>query len=194
MVWEVYEVNPYTGLLFPASPPIVDRSSFDIEPGEYLVGLYYVKFTVQMIGKHGTFSYGYGFFNMTPPQLEAKIQGPQEAEDSEIVVLDASNSTGPNGTEGLNFTWFCRRKDEHFSTIAPLPIDIASGRNETNRGCFGYGVGQMTSRSRVLTFDTRLMEADRDYVFQLLVQNGDSERSIANHNFRVEKSFSVSIR
>ena len=195
--WEIYEVGTDREEFSFRQQIDLGTNTITISPGQLRSGLYYLKFTALMIGKCKTTNYDFGFLQISPPPLVALVQGVNKAEKGAgSIILNASSSYDPDlqgSHSGLRFIWLCRRKNENFSNIASLPVDVAHGRDKVHGGCFGYGVGRMNSSQPVLIVDVSEMEVGHDYVFQMTLRKGDRS-SVVNHNLRVESSMSFSIR
>ena len=123
-----------------------------------------------------------GFFNVTKSPLIADILGGNKVTRGKgsDITLDGSASSDPDVGTGDNssmqFTWLCKKQQESFP-IGPLDsvpvVSASSGPAIGNGGCFGTGVGKLSSNGEIVKLDTSQMVVDEFYDVKLIVTKDD---------------------
>lgn len=121
-----------------------------------------------------------GFFNVTKSPLIADILGGNKVTRGKgsDITLDGMASSDPDVEPGdhssMQFTWLCKKQQESFP-VGPLdsiPVaDTSSGPG--SGGCFGTGVGKLSSNGKVVKLDTSEMVVGEFYDVKLIVTKDD---------------------
>ncbi|XP_028412301.1 uncharacterized protein LOC114535123 [Dendronephthya gigantea] len=127
--------------------------------------------------------------------------------------LNASSSVDPDflGTDGMNFSWYCRDVDDNefllpeldkepLIAIPEIDEDAEAGDEvHTNLGgCFGTGRGQLNTTGIFVELDTRAMIEDKTYTISLVISTDHPEfgprQDIKNIFFYVAKGLPPGIK
>ena len=96
-----------------------------------------------------------------------------------IITLNGSLSQDPDVEPGnitsMRFTWLCKKRHESFPTSLPGSIPVVSltsgpGHGGGGGGCFGTGVGRLSSNTAVVNLPTSAMNVNEFYDIKLIVQ------------------------
>lgn len=97
-----------------------------------------------------------------------------------VITLDGSASSdpdvGPGNHSSMQFTWLCKKQHESFpgGSLSSLPVvTLLSGPG--SGGCFGTGVGKLSSSAKVAQLDTSQMVVGESYDIKLVVIKDDRE-------------------
>ena len=132
----------------------------------------YVSYIVKGLAHSKFIGYDYGYFKVKRDPPIASIMGLSNASKGEgKITLNGSLSYNPEPVGQLNFTWFCRRTYETFSTLS-YNVDLSNMRTNVSPGCFGNGPGMLSATTNVLVVDVDKMEEGQTYVFELIITSG----------------------
>ena len=135
-------------------------------------GRYFVDLRVAVASRPLVTSSALGFFMITKSPLIADILGGNKVTRGQgnVITLNGSASSDPDVGSGnhssMQFTWFCKKQQESFVTLLSSP---GSG------GCFGTGVGKLSSSAKVAQLDTSQMVVGESYDIKLVVIKDDRE-------------------
>ena len=140
-------------------------------------GTYYVDFRAAFASNPKMFGSTLGFFTIEKSPLRAKISGGNtvtRGKDSTI-TLDGSLSQDPDVEPGnitsMKFTWLCKKRNESFPNLSvPIPIVSLTPGPGQGGGCFGTGVGRLSSNRVVVNLSTSAMNVGEFYDIKLIVQ------------------------
>ena len=157
-------------------------AEWNVQKRQLDYGLYFVDFRAALTSHPLVFSSALGFFNVTKSPLIADILGGNKVTRGKgsDVTLDASASTdpdvGPGNYSSMEFTWLCKKRQESFpiGSLASVPV-ITTSSGPGNGGCFGTGVGKLSSNKMVVKLDTSQMGVDQFYDVKLVVTKDDRE-------------------
>ena len=143
-------------------------------------GLYFVEFRVAYASQPTVISSALGFFNVTKSKLVADILGGNKVTRGKgsLISLEGSASRDPDVESGnhssMEFTWLCKKRQESFpnGSLASLPV-VTTSSGPGNGGCFGTGVGKLSSSDIVVTLDTSRMTVGELYDVKLIVTKDD---------------------
>lgn len=141
----------------------------------FLPGLYLVKVFVMFSDKT---NYDYGFLRIIPSGLIARIDGGNEIKLSHgaLIKLDASLSYnkdfGRGNHTGLNFTWYCTKNNESFTSNTDHQQVMVNGS-----ACFENGTIKLLSNGMITYVDSQNMVAGLTYTFTLIVKSVHSSES-----------------
>ena len=123
-----------------------------------------------------------GFFMITKSPLIADILGGNKVTRGKgrVITLNGSASSDPDVGLGnhssMQFTWLCKKKQELFpgGSLSSLPVvTLSSGPG--SGGCFGTGVGKLSSSGKVVQLNTSQMLVGESYDVKLVVAKDDRE-------------------
>ena len=143
-------------------------------------GLYVVEFRVAYASQPTVISSALGFFNVTKSKLIADILGGNKVTRGKgsPISLDGSASRDPDAESGnhssMAFTWLCKKQQESFpnGSLTSLPV-VTTSSGPGSGGCFGTGVGKLSSSDIVVTLDTSRMTVGELYDVKLIVTKDD---------------------
>ena len=123
-----------------------------------------------------------GFFMITKSPLIAGILGGNKVMRGKgsVITLDGSASSDPDVEPGnhssMQFTWLCKKQQEHFpnGSLSSLPV-VTLSTGPGSGGCFGTGVGKLSSSAKVVQLDTSQTVAGESYDVKLIVKKDDRE-------------------
>ena len=145
-------------------------------------GHYRVEVKASMPGDHEGLSIDEGYFNITKSTLIATITGGSKITRGEgsVIDLDASFSRDPDLEPGdhssMQFMWLCKNHLESFpnGSLDTIPVVTAYSGPGTG-GCFGMGVGKLSSSNMTVTLETGNMVVGETYDVKLVVSKDDQE-------------------
>lgn len=158
----------------------------------------YVRCKVHMLAVPGAISHDFGFFKIVTPPLKVNITGKHAfVKNKEFIVLDGSRSIDPMAKRlthrRLTFTWYCKKNGEEFPKRATSYVDIANANSvPSSGGCFGFGPGKLSIKSRRLRLDTKRMDVG-EYIFKLTISKR-GRKSSTTYNVTLVSPASVNIR
>lgn len=143
-------------------------------------GLYFVDFRAAFASKPLVITSTLGFFNVTKSPLIADILGGNKVTRGKgsVITLDGTASSDPDVEPGdhssMQFTWLCKQQQESFpnGSLASIPVVTASS-GPGSGGCFGTGVGKLSSNEIEVKLDTSQMVVGESYDVKLIVTKGD---------------------
>ena len=156
--WRLYSTKRQP-LSYGQSYTVVSRqANWMLQKRSLLHGLYVLKVFITF---NGGMKYDFGFLEIMPSPLLARIEGGQDVVrgQASIFALDASPSfnkdVGPGNYTGMNFIWLCKKQNESFGNKTHFPeIQVPQqGQISYGNGCFGTGIGRLGSSDRVLKVD-----------------------------------------
>ena len=174
--WRLYSTKRHP-LSFNQSYTVVSQGANWMLPKRSILhGLHLIKVFITF---NGGLKYDFGFLEIKPSTVYARIDGGQEVVRGQgsILTLDASPSCnkdlGAGKYSGMNFTWFCKKQNESFGNKTHFPkIHVPQlGQISYGSGCFGTGIGRLGSNDRVLKVDAPKMIAGVTYTFRLNASN-----------------------
>ena len=145
-------------------------------------GRYFVDLRVAVASRPLVTSSALGFFMITKSPLVADILGGNKVTRGKgnVITLDGSASSDPDVGSGnhssMQFTWLCKKQHESFpgGSLSSLPVvTLLSGPG--SGGCFGTGVGKLSSSAKVAQLDTSQMVVGESYDIKLVVIKDDRE-------------------
>lgn len=190
--WEIAKASDHTsefGMFIAQGDVFKNKSGIlQLSGSELVEGFLYIRcaaFKRHLRGEIVVETYDYGYVRVLNPPLIALISGSTTAiKGNGSVELDASNSYDPIATEnnrsGLNFSWFCRRRD---STLTKA----------RTRSCYGQHSERLSSTGSILIVDVDKMDANYTYVFELVIIK-DRRVSRAFHALTVSPPYVISLR
>ncbi|XP_068717180.1 polycystin-1-like protein 2 [Montipora capricornis] len=140
-------------------------------------GKYFVDFRAAFASNPYLIGSARGFFKIVQSPLRAEISGGNSVTRGKgsIITLDGASSQDPDTAPGditsMEFTWLCKERQESFPTgpIESIPVVSHSSDNETG-GCFGTGIGKLSSNLAVVNLTTSAMDVGKSYDVKLIVQ------------------------
>ncbi len=143
-------------------------------------GQYFVDFRTALEGHPLVISSALGFFNVTKSPLIADILGGNKVTRGigSVITLDGMASSDPDVEPGdqssMQFTWLCKKQQESFpgGPIDSIPI-VTPSSSPGSGGCFGTGVGKLSSNEKVVKLDTSKMVVGEFYDVKLIVIKDD---------------------
>ncbi|XP_068717189.1 polycystin-1-like protein 2 [Montipora capricornis] len=140
-------------------------------------GKYFVDFRAAFASNPYLIGSARGFFKIVQSPLRAEISGGNSVTrgNGSIITLDGASSQDPDTAPGditsMDFTWLCKERQESFPTgpIESIPVVSLSSGNETG-GCFGTGIGKLSSNLAVVNLTTSAMDVGKSYDVKLIVQ------------------------
>ena len=140
-------------------------------------GTYYVDFRAAFTSNLKMFGSTLGFFTIEKSPLRAEISGGNTVTrgKGKSITLNGSLSQDPDVEPGnitsMKFTWLCKKRLESFPTSLPGSIPVVSLTTGPGRGgCFGTGVGRLSSNTAVVNLPTSAMNVNEFYDIKLIVQ------------------------
>ena len=123
-----------------------------------------------------------GFFDITKSALTAVISGGNKVTRGKgsVITLDASPTRDPDVEPGdhssMQFTWLCKERKENFSSgsVASIPV-VTPSSGPGSGGCFGTGVGKLSSNDIKVNLPTTAMVVGHFYDVKLIVSKDDRE-------------------
>ena len=145
-------------------------------------GHYFVDFRTALAIRPLVISSALGFFTVTKSPLIANILGGSKVTRGKgsVVTLDGLASSDPDVKPGnhssMQFTWLCKKQHENFpiGPLASIPV-VTTSSGPGRGGCFGTGVGKLSSNGKVVKLDTSQMAAGESYHVKLIVTKDDRE-------------------
>ena len=145
-------------------------------------GQYFVDFKAAFASQPLAFGSALGFFNITKSPLIVEISGGNKVTRGKgsVITLDGSLSRDPDVEPGdhssMHFTWLCKKRDENFpnSPIASIPV-VTPSSVPGNGGCFGTGVGKLSSSDIKVKLETKAMSVGESYDVKLILTKDDRE-------------------
>ena len=139
-------------------------------------GQYYVDVRATYSNQPSVISSALGFFTISKSQLIADIAGGNKVTRGKgnPISLDGSASRDPDVEPGnhasMHFTWLCKKRQEHFpnGSLDSLPV-INNSLGPGSGGCFGTGVGKLSSNGSIVKLDTSQMTVGEMYDVKLIV-------------------------
>lgn len=123
-----------------------------------------------------------GFFDITKSSLIADISGGNRVTRGKgsIIKLDGSLSRDPDVDPGdlssMQFTWLCKKRQESFPNVSVASIPVITPSSGPGRGgCFGTGVGKLSSSDVKVDLVTSGMVVGEFYDVKLIVKKDDRE-------------------
>lgn len=166
------------------SSSLLDTKSaeWNLQKRELVYGKYFVNFKAAFASQPLITGSVIGFFDITKSSLIAEISGGNKVTRGKgsVITLDASLSRDPDVETGdhssMQFTWLCKKRQESFPTgsIASLPVVTASSGPGIG-GCFGTGVGKLSSSDIKVTLETSAMVVGEFYDVKLILTKDDRE-------------------
>ena len=140
-------------------------------------GAYYVDFRAAFTSNPKMFGSTLGFFTIEKSPLRAKISGGNTVTrgKGKTITLNGSLSQDPDVEPGnissMNFTWLCKKRNESFPNLSvPIPIVSFTPGPGQGGGCFGTGVGRLSSNTAVVNLPKGAMNVNEFYDIKLRVQ------------------------
>ena len=140
-------------------------------------GAYYVDFRAAFTSNPKMFGSTLGFFTIDKSPLRAEISGGNTVTrgKGKTITLNGSLSQDPDveprNISSMNFTWLCKKRNESFPNLSvPIPIVSFTPGPGQGGGCFGTGVGRLSSNTAVVNLPTSAMNVDEFYDIKLIVQ------------------------
>ena len=140
-------------------------------------GAYYVDFKAAFTSNPKMFGSTLGFFTIEKSPLRAKISGGNTVTrgKGKTITLSGSLSQDPDVEPGnitsMKFTWLCKKRNESFPNLSvPIPIVSLTPGPGQGGGCFGTGVGRLSSNRAVVNLSTSAMNVGEFYDIKLIVQ------------------------
>lgn len=123
-----------------------------------------------------------GYFNITKSTLIATITGGSKITRGKgsAIDLNASFSRDPDVEPGdhssMQFLWLCKNHLETFpnGSLDTIPVVTANSGPGTG-GCFGTGVGKLSSSNMTVTLETGNMAVGETYDVKLVVSKDNRE-------------------
>ena len=143
-------------------------------------GRYFVDFRAAFAGHPHMIGSSVGFFDITKSPLIADISGGNRVTRGKgnIIKLDGSLSRDPDADpsdpSSMQFTWLCKKQQESFPDvpIASLPT-VTPSSGPGKGGCFGTGVGKLSSNDVKVHLGTSAMVVGAFYDVKLIVKKDD---------------------
>ena len=140
-------------------------------------GTYYVDFKAAFASNLKMFRSTQGFFTIVKSPLRAKISGGNTVTrgKGKTITLNGSLSQDPDVEPGnitsMKFTWLCKKPNESFPNLSfPIPVVSLTAGPGQGGGCFGTGVGRLSSNTAVVNLSTIAMNVGEFYDIKLIVQ------------------------
>ena len=142
-------------------------------------GTYYVDFRAAFKSNPKMFGSTLGFFTIEKSPLRAKISGGNtvtRGKDSTITLngsLSQDPDVEPGNITSMKFTWLCKKRNESFPNLSvsiPVVSLIPGPGQGGGGGCFGTGVGRLSSNTAVVNLPTSAMNVGEFYDIKLIVQ------------------------
>ena len=156
------------------------NTEWNIPRRQLAYGRYFVDFIVSLSDHPSISNRTLGFFNIIKSPLKADILGGNKVTRGagNSVTLNGFLSSDPDVEPGdhtaMLFTWLCKNKNEVFPTelIDRIPVvTVSSGPG--SGGCFGTGVGKLSTNGITATIDTRMMGVGESYDVMLIITKDD---------------------
>ena len=140
-------------------------------------GTYYVDFRAAFKSNPKMFGSTLGFFTIVKSPLRAKISGGNTVTrgKGKNITLNGALSQDPDVESGnissMKFTWLCKKRHESFPNLSvPIPVVSLTPGPGQGGGCFGTGVGRLSSNTAVVNLPTSAMNVGEFYDIKLIVQ------------------------
>ena len=173
-----YKVND-SGETVIVSTVLLDTKTteWNLQKRQLGYGKYFVDFRAAFASNPYLIGSARGFFEKVQSPLRAEISGGNRVTRGKgsIITLDGASSqdpdTAPVDITSMEFTWLCKQRQESFPTgpIESIPVVIPSSGSETG-GCFGTGIGKLSSNLAVVNLTTSAMDVGKSYDVKLIVQ------------------------
>ena len=158
------------------------RAEWNLQKRQLDYGKYFVTVKVAFTSQPRITSTALGFFDIIKSPLTADISGGNKVTRGKqsAITLDGSLSKDPDVEPGdhssMQFIWLCKRRQETFPTdpIASFPV-ITPSSGPGSGGCFGTGVGKLSSSDIKVTLETGAMMVGELYDVKLIVKKDDRE-------------------
>ncbi|KAK2571916.1 Polycystin-2 [Acropora cervicornis] len=146
-------------------------------------GTYYVDFRAAFTSNPKMFGSTLGFFTIEKSPLRAKISGGNTVTKGKgkTITLNGSLSQDPDVEPGnitsMNFTWLCKKRNESFPNLSfPIPVVSLTRGPGQGGGCFGTGVGRLSSNRAVVNLSTIAMNCRKipDMVTTCIINCGQT--------------------
>ena len=193
--WKFSKLDKETGLFGPLQP-FGRRKTVTLFSGMFGIGYAYVQCEVQLSGDASSMALANGYVRIVRDPLVASITDITETRRKIMLSAEKSFDAGKrrSGTQGLQFTWFCRLAGKSFLDVTERYVDDESfGRVKTNTGCFGCGPGRLNSTDEVLVLNMAEMVESKKYIFKLVVYKDDRNAS-AFYELAVKPPASIFVR
>jgi len=163
--------------------PLNSKSAeWNLQKRQLTYGRYFVDFKAAFASHPRVFGRTLGFFKITKSALIADISGGNKVTRGKgsVITLDASLSRDPDVEPGdhssMQFTWLCKQRNENFpnGSLASIPI-VTPSSSPGSGGCFGTGVGKLSSSDIKVNLPTTGMVVDQFYDVKLIVTKDDRE-------------------
>ncbi|XP_078350860.1 sperm receptor for egg jelly-like [Oculina patagonica] len=193
--WKLSKIDKETGFF----GPLLEwgrKKTFVLPLRMVGIGYAYIQCQVELSGEVGSMAFDHGYIRIVRDPLVAIITDTTESRTQIMLSAGKSYDAGRkwSGTKGLQFTWFCRLEDEAFLNITErYVVDEPFGRPKSDRGCFGFGPGRLTSEDDVLVLHVTEMVKSKKYIFKLVVNKGDRNAS-AVYEFAVKPLVTIFVR
>ena len=145
-------------------------------------GRYFVDFRAAFASHPRMTGSALGFFNITKSSLIADISGGNRVTRGKgnIIKLDGSLSrdpdVDPSDPSSMQFTWLCKTRQESFPNVSVASIPVVSPSSGPGEGgCFGTGVGKLSSSEVKVDLVTSAMIVGEIYDVKLIVKKDDRE-------------------
>ena len=183
--WYLYQYDvDHLGKIYIKSRIILDskRAEWNIQKRQLDYGQYFVDLKVAFASQPLITSSALGFFDIIKSPLTADISGGNKVTRGKqsVITLDGSLSKDPDVDFGdhslMQFIWLCKRRQETFPTgpIASFPV-ITPSSGPGSGGCFGTGVGKLSSSDIKVTLETGAMMVGELYDVKLILIKDDRE-------------------
>ena len=155
----------------------------------------YVSYVLRDSVDNRVLAYDYGYVLLLRPPPVANITGDTNAiKGKGSVILNALATDHSRAhIPRLTYSWYCRRKEEHFPVNDSLFVDVPNGNAYSSGGCYGYGPGRLSGSDTYLKVDVDNMVAGQTYVFRVKVQL-DSKYTTDDHDFTVIAQANLTVR
>ena len=143
-------------------------------------GRYFVDFRAAFASHPRMIGSALGFFNITKSPLRADISGGNRVTRGKgsIIKLNGSLSRDPDlepdDTSLMHFTWLCKQRRESFPSVSIASIPVVSlSQGPSSGGCFGTGVGKLSSNDAIVNLETSAMAVGEFYDVKLIASKDD---------------------
>ena len=184
-VWYLYRYEEVSsGKLDIKTITLLDskNTEWNLRKRQLEYGQYFLDFKAAFASHPRAFGSALGFFNITKSPLIVEISGGNKVTRGKgsVITLDGSPSRDPDvepdDHSSMNFTWLCKKRDETFpkSSRASIPV-VTPSSGPGNGGCFGTGVGKLSSSDIKVNLETTVMSVGKSYDVKLILTKDDRE-------------------